>query len=136
MHIYDVTNPQGLFCQSKATVKCNQHLVLLKPMYSLPSFLLFFLLPYQWQLDTVGKPSKKRNVKGLNENISSICKMAGMGNSHVYQLLMRAKIFTFEISWFRLVFFLRSFRRREMNLLFFLAFSSLENKIITSYMKS
>ena len=47
MHIYDVTNPQGLFCQSKANVKCKQHLVLLKTMYSLPSFVLFFLLPYQ-----------------------------------------------------------------------------------------
>ena len=40
MHIYDVANPQGLFCQSKANVKCKQHLVLLKTMYGLPSFLL------------------------------------------------------------------------------------------------
>ena len=53
---YDVTIPQGFFCQSKADVKCKQHLLLLKTMYSLPSFLLFFLLPYQWQLATVGKP--------------------------------------------------------------------------------
>ena len=65
MHIYDVTNPQGLFCQSKANVKCKQHLVLLKTIYSLPSFVIFFLLPCQWQLATVGKYSKKRNVKGL-----------------------------------------------------------------------
>ena len=28
--IHDVTNPQGFFCQSKADVKCKQHLVLLK----------------------------------------------------------------------------------------------------------
>ena len=47
MHIYDVTNPQGFFCQSKADVKCKQHMVLLKTIYSLPSFLLFFLLPYK-----------------------------------------------------------------------------------------
>ena len=60
--------------------------------------------------------------------------MADMGNSHVY--LMPAKTFTFVISWFRLVLFLKSFRRREIHLLFFLAFSSLENKIITSYEKS
>ena len=26
MHIYDVTNPQGFFCQSKADVKYKQHL--------------------------------------------------------------------------------------------------------------
>ena len=31
---FDVTNPQGLFCQSKANVKCKQHLVLLKTIYS------------------------------------------------------------------------------------------------------
>ena len=30
MHICDVTNPQGLFCQLKADVKCKQQLVLLK----------------------------------------------------------------------------------------------------------
>ena len=30
MQIYDVTNPYGFFCQSKADVKCKQHLVLLK----------------------------------------------------------------------------------------------------------
>ena len=66
MHIYDVINPQGFFCQSKADVKCKQQLVLLKTIHSLPSFLLFFLLPYQWQLATVGKLcQKKRNVKGL-----------------------------------------------------------------------
>ena len=47
MHIYDVTNPQGFLCQSKADVKCKQQLVLLKTIYSLPSVLLFFLLPYQ-----------------------------------------------------------------------------------------
>ena len=39
MQIYDVTNPQGFFFQSKAGVKCKQHLVLLKTIYSLPSFL-------------------------------------------------------------------------------------------------
>ena len=70
MHIYDVTNPQGFFCQSKADVKYKQHLVLLKTIYSLPSSLLFVLLPYQWQLATVGKPSaKKRNVKGLKRTL-------------------------------------------------------------------
>ena len=47
MQIYDVTNPQGFFCQSKADLKCKQQLVLLKTIYSLPSFLLFVLLPYQ-----------------------------------------------------------------------------------------
>ena len=46
MHI-NVTNPQGFFCQSKADVKCKQYLVLMKTMYSLASFLLFFLLSYQ-----------------------------------------------------------------------------------------
>ena len=56
MQIYDVTDPQGFICQSKADVKCKQHLVLLKTIYSLPSFLLFVLLPYQRQLATVGKP--------------------------------------------------------------------------------
>ena len=44
MHIYVITIPQGFFCQSKA---------ILKTIYSLPSFLLFLLLPYQWQLATV-----------------------------------------------------------------------------------
>ena len=44
MQIYDVTNPQGFFCQSKADVKCKQHLVLLKTIYRLASFLLFCLL--------------------------------------------------------------------------------------------
>ena len=66
MHIYDVTNPQGFFFQSKVDVKCKQHLVLSKTIYSLPSFLSFCLSLYQWQLATVGKPSKKRNVIGLN----------------------------------------------------------------------
>ena len=47
MQIYDVTNPQGFFCQSKADVKCKLHLMLLITMYSLSSFLLFVLLPYQ-----------------------------------------------------------------------------------------
>ena len=47
MHIYDVTNPQGFFCQSKADVKYKQHLVALKTIYSLPSSLLFVLLTYQ-----------------------------------------------------------------------------------------
>ena len=54
MHIYDVTNPHGLFCQSKSDVKYKQHLILLKTIHSLPSFLLFVLLLYQWQLATVG----------------------------------------------------------------------------------
>ena len=66
MHIYDVKNPQGLFCQSKADVKYKQHLVLLKTINSLPSFLLFVLLPYQWQLAPVGNTSNKRYLKGLN----------------------------------------------------------------------
>ena len=47
------------FSHSKADVKCKQHLVLLKTVYSLPSFLLFVLLPYQWQLATLGKSTKK-----------------------------------------------------------------------------
>ena len=47
MQIYDVAYSQGFFCQSKADVRCEQHLVLLKTLYSLPSFLLFVLLPYQ-----------------------------------------------------------------------------------------
>ena len=64
MHIYDVTNPQGFLCQSKADVKYKQHLPLLKTIHSLLSFLLFVLLPYQSQLATVGKPSKKENVEG------------------------------------------------------------------------
>ena len=63
MQIYDVTNPQGFFCQSKADLKCKQQLVLLKTIYSLPSFLLFVLLPYQWQLATVGKPSRKEMLR-------------------------------------------------------------------------
>ena len=72
MQIYDVTNPQGFFCQSKADLKCKQHLVLLKTIYSLPSFLLFLLLPYQWQLATLAKPTKKGNVTGLRaRNIES-----------------------------------------------------------------
>ena len=33
MHIYDVTNPQGLFCQSKLDVKYKQHLLFLKYIY-------------------------------------------------------------------------------------------------------
>ena len=40
-------DPQGFFCQSKADVKCKQHMVLFKIIYSLPSFLLFVLFPYQ-----------------------------------------------------------------------------------------
>ena len=59
MQIYDVTNPQWFFSQSKADVKCK-HLVLLKTIYSLPSSLLFVLLPYQRQLATLGKPTKKK----------------------------------------------------------------------------
>ena len=61
IQICDATNPQGFVCQSKADVKCKQHLVLLNPIYSLPSFLLFALLPHQWQLTTLGC-SQKRNV--------------------------------------------------------------------------
>ena len=34
MQIYDVTNPQGFICQSKANVKCKQHLVILKTTHS------------------------------------------------------------------------------------------------------
>ena len=64
MQVYDVTNPRGFICQSKADAKCKQHLVLLKTMYSLPSLLLFVLLPYQCQLGTVGKPSRKEILKG------------------------------------------------------------------------
>ena len=59
MHIYDATNPQGFFCQSKADMKYKQHLLRFKTIYSLPSFLLFVLLPYQRQLATVGNLSKK-----------------------------------------------------------------------------
>ena len=35
MHIYDVTNPQGFFSQSKADVKRKHHLVLLKTIAKL-----------------------------------------------------------------------------------------------------
>ena len=52
MHIYNVTNPQGLFCQSKADVKYKQHLLLLKTIYSMTT------CHYR-------KSLKENNVKGL-----------------------------------------------------------------------
>ena len=42
MQIFDVTNPQGLFCQSKANVKSKQHLVLLKPYIVSQAFYYLF----------------------------------------------------------------------------------------------
>ena len=43
MHIYDVKNPQGLFCQSKADVKYKQHLVLLRTFAPKISHVQIFL---------------------------------------------------------------------------------------------
>ena len=66
MQIYDVTNPQGFFCQSKADVKCKQHLLLLKIIYSLLSYLFCFHTSLPVTTCHSRKAQEKRNVKALN----------------------------------------------------------------------
>ena len=63
MQIYDVTNPQGFICQSKADVKCKQHLVLLKAKYKLPW--LSIICPVSMPVTTCHsrKAHKKKTVK-------------------------------------------------------------------------
>ena len=64
-------NRQGFFCQSKADVKSKQHLVLLKTIYSLASFLLFFLLSktihntFTWSMLCICKRELELNSKPI-----------------------------------------------------------------------
>ena len=68
VQIYDITNPQGVICQSKADVKCKQHLALLKTIYSLPGF-LWINCSASMPVTTCHsrKAHKKRTIKELND---------------------------------------------------------------------
>ena len=65
MQIYDVINPQGFFCQLKADVKCKQHLVVLKTIYSLPSFFIICSASIPVRTCHCRKTLKEINVRGL-----------------------------------------------------------------------
>ena len=69
MQTYDVTNTQGFFCQSTADVKRKQHLVLLKTLYSLPSFLCICSASIPVTTCHSRKAHENRNIQALHVNL-------------------------------------------------------------------
>ena len=66
MQIYDVTNPYGFFCQSKADVKCQQHLLKNHIEFAKLSIISSASTPVT-TCHSKGSP-QKRNVQGLSSN--------------------------------------------------------------------
>ena len=72
MHIYDVINPQGFFCQSKADVKWKQQLDPSKLYIVCQVFYYLFSTSIPVTSCHGRKALKERNIKGLTKPFSRL----------------------------------------------------------------